>query len=186
MKIQEVIVVEGRDDTAKIKQAVDADTIETNGSAIDQPTLERIKHAQAKRGVIIFTDPDFPGERIRRIVQQEVPGCKHAFMPKDEAKGSNGLGVEHATKQAIHEALEAVYELRQTSYQPIEWRPYLLEYGLVGGAGAKPRRERLGERLKIGYANAKQLEKRLNMFQITVDEFESVMDEILKEERQQP
>lgn len=36
MKIKEIIVVEGKDDTVAIKRAVDADTIETNGSAIGQ------------------------------------------------------------------------------------------------------------------------------------------------------
>jgi hypothetical protein len=33
--IKEVIVVEGKDDTVAIKRAVEADTIETGGSAID-------------------------------------------------------------------------------------------------------------------------------------------------------
>lgn len=33
MKIKEIIVVEGKDDTAAVQRAVDADTIETNGSA---------------------------------------------------------------------------------------------------------------------------------------------------------
>lgn len=82
VKIKEVIVVEGRDDTAKVKQAVDADTIETNGSAIDNAILQQIKHAKEKRGVIIFTDPDYPGERIRRIIDERVPGCKHAFLDR--------------------------------------------------------------------------------------------------------
>ncbi|WP_425442097.1 toprim domain-containing protein, partial [Sediminibacillus massiliensis] len=53
-RIKEIIVVEGKDDTAKIKQAIDADTIETNGSAVNQEILDQIKHAQQKRGVIIF------------------------------------------------------------------------------------------------------------------------------------
>ena len=65
MKIKEVIVVEGRDDTAAIKRAVQADTIETGGSAINAKTIEKIRLAQQKRGVIIFTDPDYQGERIR-------------------------------------------------------------------------------------------------------------------------
>ena len=35
-KIKEIIVVEGKDDTTAIKRAVDADTIETNGSAVNE------------------------------------------------------------------------------------------------------------------------------------------------------
>ncbi len=45
MKIKECIVVEGKDDTTAIKQAVDADTIETNGSAVSHGVLKRIKLA---------------------------------------------------------------------------------------------------------------------------------------------
>ena len=63
MKLKEIIVVEGKDDTTAIKRAVDADTIETNGSAISEDTIEKIKLAQHTRGVIIFTDPDFPGKK---------------------------------------------------------------------------------------------------------------------------
>ena len=70
MDIKEIIVVEGKDDTIAIKRAVNADTIETNGSAISEETLKRIAHAQKKRGVIVFTDPDYPGRRIRAIIEE--------------------------------------------------------------------------------------------------------------------
>lgn len=79
MKIKEIIVVEGRDDTARVKMAVDADTIETNGSAIGDTVIQQVRLAQETRGVIILTDPDFPGEKIRKTIAEAVPGCKHAF-----------------------------------------------------------------------------------------------------------
>ena len=60
MKINEFIVVEGRDDTERVKSAVECDTIETNGSAINKETLAVIQNAQETRGVIVLTDPDFP------------------------------------------------------------------------------------------------------------------------------
>ena len=50
MKIKEIIVVEGKDDTTAIKQAVNADTIETNGSAINDETIEKIKLAKETEG----------------------------------------------------------------------------------------------------------------------------------------
>ena len=53
MKIKEIIVVEGKDDTTAIKRAVNADTIETNGSAINDETIEKIKLAQ-KQEVSLF------------------------------------------------------------------------------------------------------------------------------------
>ena len=107
--IKEVIVVEGRSDTVAVKSAVEADTIETGGSAIPDYVLKRIKLAHQKRGVIIFTDPDYPGERIRKIVSQAVPGCKHAFITQDEGRGKRNLGVENATPDTIRKALQNVY-----------------------------------------------------------------------------
>ena len=82
MKIKEIIVVEGKDDTRAIQRAVDADTIETNGSAVSMETIEKIQLAQKVRGVIVLTDPDFPGEKIRKIIAEHVPDCKHAFIDK--------------------------------------------------------------------------------------------------------
>ena len=43
MRINEFIVVEGRDDTERVKTAVECDTIETNGSAINRETLAVIQ-----------------------------------------------------------------------------------------------------------------------------------------------
>ena len=39
----------------------------------------------------------------------------------------------------------------------------------------KRKREMLGDELRIGYTNGKQLEKRLNMFRITLTEFKRAM-----------
>ncbi|MEH7440107.1 ribonuclease M5 [Neobacillus drentensis] len=172
MKIKEIIVVEGKDDTTAIKRAVDADTIETNGSAVNQVTIEKVRRAQETRGVIIFTDPDFPGEKIRKTIAESVPGCKHAFLTKAAAlaKGGKGIGVEHASPEAIREALKDAQILRETPSEVITQED-LLTAGLIGGEGAKERRMLLGEILKIGYTNGKQLHKRLMMFQISKQEF---------------
>ncbi|SEO92623.1 ribonuclease M5 [Amphibacillus marinus] len=187
MKIKEIIVVEGKDDTAKVKQAVDADTIETNGSAVDQRVIAQIKHAQEKRGVIIFTDPDFPGQRIRSLISEAIPGCKHAFLTKDEArqKRDKGIGIEHASKEAIKEALAKVYQLEEDDQDEVNriTRESLLAYGLIGGSDAKRRRELLTTQLRIGHANGKQLLKRLKMFQISLDQLNQEMKAILQEEK---
>lgn len=54
MKVAEIIVVEGKDDTRRIQEVVAADTIETIGSAINDEILTQIEHAQETRGVIIL------------------------------------------------------------------------------------------------------------------------------------
>ncbi|SDI11691.1 RNAse M5 [Alteribacillus persepolensis] len=187
MKIQECIVVEGKDDTVAVKRALEADTIETNGSAVGENVLKRIALAQERRGVIIFTDPDVPGEKIRKIISREVPGCKHAFLKKQDAvsvKGNN-LGIENASPEAIR---AAVLQVREEYTAPVETnelvtRQDLVDAEMMGGEGSRLRRERAGEILNIGYANAKQFLKRLHMFHIGRDEFRRALNEILEEEK---
>src|SRR5690625_5158701 len=185
-KIKEIIVVEGKSDTIKIQQAVHADTIETNGSAINHDILTQIRHAKNKRGVIIFTDPDFPGKRIRHIINEAIPGCKHAFLTREKARAkyscNQSLGIEHASKRDIQEALKGVYERIDFPMIDIS-RDDLIKNNLIGVPGSNIRRQLLGELLKIGYTNGKQLLKRLKMFNITKAQFEEAMKKVKKEEK---
>ncbi|MBI5975564.1 ribonuclease M5 [Staphylococcus canis] len=167
MEINEFVVVEGRDDTTRVKQAVSCETIETHGSAIDEAVIEVIRHAQATRGVIVFTDPDFPGDKIRTTIQQAVPGVKHAFIDRNQAKNKQGkIGVEHASLEAIREALRHV-STPLTHHEPKIDQSLLIDLGLIIGPHAKQRREILGRQLHIGHSNGKQLLKKLNAFGYT-------------------
>jgi len=183
MKLKEVIVVEGKDDTTAIKRAVDADTIETNGSALNQATIEKVRRVQQTRGVIIFTDPDYPGEKIRKTIAESVPGCKHAFLPKEEAiaKRGKGLGVEHASPEAIRKALKDAHIMHEMITEEITQED-LITAGLIGGKGAKERRIQLGKLLKIGYTNGKQLHKRLMVFQVSRQEFAEALAVVREED----
>lgn len=184
MKIKEVIVVEGRDDTIAIQQAIEADTIETNGSAINAEILDKIRHAQEKRGVIVLTDPDYPGERIRSIVEKNVPGVKHAFIPKKLAKDKRNrkIGVEHAKAEVIREAILHAHSGMIESHSCTITQDDLIAAGLIAGGNCAKRRERLGELLRIGKTNGKQLRNRLNIFQISREDFMRAVEVIDKEE----
>ncbi|WP_165005565.1 MULTISPECIES: ribonuclease M5 [unclassified Enterococcus] len=181
LKIQEIIVVEGKDDTRRLQEVVEADTIETIGSAINEEILMQIEHAQETRGVIVFTDPDFSGEKIRKTIMEAVPQAKHAFLPRSQArpKKKGSLGVEHANDAAILEALKKVVtpDSAETDTPEIS-RQELLDYGLIAGAQAKEKREKLGDELRIGYTNGKQLAKRLKMFRIAPDELAQAMKKV--------
>lgn len=180
IKIQEVIVVEGKDDTANLKRFYEVDTYETRGSAIDEDDLERIERLHDLRGVIVFTDPDYNGERIRKIIMQAIPTVKHAFLQRDEAtpksktKGRS-LGVEHASFEDLEKALSRVRGYYDDDNQFDITKSDLMRLGLLMGGDSRKRREYLGEHLRIGYCNGKQLLKRLELFGISLAEVEEVM-----------
>jgi ribonuclease M5 len=161
-KIKEVIVVEGKTDTAVIKKLFDADTIETNGLAIDDKTLDLIEQANLKRGVIVLTDPDYPGMRIRNIIIERVPNIKQAFVDKKDAIGEKKLGIAEAREEAIIEALKNVVTFTK-DVETITWQEFI-SLDIIGD---KKRRMKVYDLFHLGYGNAKTLFKRLNMAQIT-------------------
>ncbi len=130
MKIKEIIVVEGRDDTARIKLAVDADTIETNGSAIGDEVIRQIRLAQETRGVIVLTDPDFPGRRSGKPFLKQYPAVNTHFCPNilPNRKTSAALALStHPLKASEHVWKMCMKRWRQSrvkfqlkmSYRPV-------------------------------------------------------------------
>jgi ribonuclease M5 len=127
--IREIIVVEGKDDVAAVKKACEAEVIITNGLGIRNETIAQIKKAQERCGVIILTDPDYPGEKIRRIISEKVPGCKHAYIYQEKGRDKK-VGVEYAAPEDIREALA---KANSTSYtkEPVFYYQDLYENGLI-------------------------------------------------------
>lgn len=182
--IKEVIVVEGKADTQAIQRVMDAETIETNGSALSDETLRLIKQAANTRGIIVFTDPDFNGERLRKLITNIVPEAKHAFLTKDEAGRKikhHSLGIEYATDETLRAALSQLSTVAPDTYQSDITKADLIRLGLLAGQGSANNRQAVAEKLSLGYVNGKQLLKRLEMFGITYAELEQTLTEIRKE-----
>ena len=83
--LKQVLVVEGKSDIQRVQQALEVECIATEGFNLRKPVLSRIKDAYEKRGIIILTDPDYAGERIRRFLTKRFPLAQHAFVPREEA-----------------------------------------------------------------------------------------------------
>ena len=172
-KIQEVIIVEGKRDTQRLKEYFDCDTIETHGLGLNKETIEYIQTIAERRGVIIFTDPDTPGEKIRQRLNQAIPSCKNAFVLKEDAKTSKKVGIEHASKEVLEEALKNVvtYDEERKSITAEEFR----ELGLSGKKDSQTKREKVAKEFHLGKANAKTLLKRLNYAGINKEEIEKIL-----------
>ena len=176
LKIKEVIVVEGKNDTNVLQSYIECDTIETHGTHLSKQTLEEIKLAQKQRGVIIFTDPDYPGEKIRTTINQAIGGCKNAYIEKKKAKTTKKVGVEHASKEDILDALSHLYTYDENNAGTLSWDEFL-ELSLTAGPQASKRREVISTALYLGKPNAKTLFKKLNMLRLTKEDIEKIVNQ---------
>lgn len=178
IKIKEAIIVEGRDDEARVKQAIDAMIIVTHGFGIKEETWTLIDKAYREKGVIIFTDPDHAGEMIRRKIEKRCPKALHANLSREKARKNKDIGVENARPQDILTAImsakskksetqgKSLLSNNSQSESPLSPED-IYALGICGGEGAKIRRERLCDKLGIGYTNAKGFIKRANDFGIS-------------------
>ncbi|MDO5027912.1 MAG: ribonuclease M5 [Bacillota bacterium] len=175
--IKEVIVVEGRDDEQVVKRAVEADVIQTHGYAYGKGLIEKLKKLDQTRGLIIFTDPDYVGKKIRKDLAEKIPGAKHAFLPRGKAIKGEDIGVENASPEDVRRAIEKAKPQERNS-QGNFVQADLNKYGLSGRPNSKQIREQVAARLNIDYGNGKQFLRILNSFQVTREELEKVLEEI--------
>ncbi len=175
--IKEVIVVEGKSDIAAVRRAVDAEVIETGGFALNAATMEKITAAYNKRGIILLTDPDHAGERIRKKLTKAFPLAAQAFIPLVDATGNGDIGVEQASIEAIRAALGKVRTHVQAKRQEFSLQD-LYGCGLAGEGSSAIKRAKLGKILGIGYGNAKQFLSRLNNYGVEKAEFLTALDRL--------
>lgn len=117
IRIEEVIVVEGKYDKNTLAQIVDAVILETSGFQIfsDREKLNLLRRLAEKRGIILLTDSDSAGFLIRNHLKGALPKdrVKQAYIPdisgKERRKASPSkegkLGVEGMSREVLYEAL---------------------------------------------------------------------------------
>ena len=174
-RIPAIIVVEGASDKALLESFLDAEIIITNGSDVPYETLLFLKKASQEKDIIVLTDPDFPGKKIRDKLDSAIPGLHHAFIPKEKAIKKHKVGVAESDKETILEALNSVKLADSDSKESDITYMDLIELELVGAASSSIKREKLGKRLNVGYGNGKTLLKRLKILGISKEELKEAM-----------
>lgn len=153
LRIEEVIVVEGKYDAVKLADLVDALIVPTKGFSIftSEETKQLILKLGQKRGIIVLTDSDAAGFRIRNYVNKLAAGLcvKNAYVPalagkekrKSQPSKEGLLGVEGVPAEAIVRALRTVgaHEAKARSGRQITYTD-LFELGLSGTQGSAEKR----------------------------------------------
>ena len=154
-----IIVVEGTSDEALISSFMDADIVVTNGSDI-----------------VVLTDPDCPGKRIRDILNREIPGLLHAFVLKEHAIKHHKVGVAESSKEDVLDALSHIVPTASSDRGKLTMAD-LVELGLMGEDNSSSKRAKLERVLHLGHTNAKTLLKRVNALALTKEELQEALEQ---------
>lgn len=117
LETDKAIIVEGRYDKAHLSSVIDALIITTDGFGIFNSKEKQtfIKKIAREKGIIILTDSDAAGFKIRNFLKNIVPEDEiiHAYIPdvygkekrKDSPSKEGKLGVEGINTDKLREAL---------------------------------------------------------------------------------
>lgn len=169
-----LLVVEGASDVAFIRSFLDADIITTNGSDVPREIIDYIKEAIKTRDVVVLTDPDSPGKRIRDVLDQEIPGLYHAFVNKEDAIKRHKVGIAESNRDAVLSALEFAFKMDPSITGSLTMKD-LYDLGLSGGKDSSQKRKIVAKALHLGHGNAKTMLKRMNAIGITKEQIEGIL-----------
>lgn len=158
IKVDKIIVVEGKYDKIKLSSIVDGVIIETSGFGIfkDKEKQKLLRRLAVEKGLLILTDSDSAGFMIRSFLSSIVPNeyITNAYIPdifgkerrKDAPSKEGKLGVEGVSPEIIIQALQNVgvgCSVSEKSSVNSVTNMDLYDDGLTGGPDSKEKRKSL-------------------------------------------
>ena len=191
IKIDKVIIVEGRYDKIKLSSMIDGIIIETEGFGIfkDKDKQKLIRKLAETKGIAILTDSDSAGFVIRHFITSIVPKeyITNVYIPdiygkekrKDSPSKEGKLGVEGISVEILKEAFKkagiGVSQSETNERKKITLNDFF-DDGLTGDTQSKRKRTDLLKKLDLPERmSTKAMLDILNTF-ITYDEYKKLVE----------
>ena len=191
IKIDKVIIVEGRYDKIKLSSMIDGIIIETEGFGIfkDKDKQKLIRKLAETKGIAILTDSDSAGFVIRNFITSIVPKeyITNVYIPdiygkekrKDSPSKEGKLGVEGVSAEILKEAFKkagiGVSQSETNERKKITLNDFF-DDGLTGDSQSKRKRTDLLKKLDLPERmSTKAMLDILNTF-ITYDEYKKLVE----------
>ena len=171
IRLKQTVIVEGRYDTARLSSPIDANILTTDGFDIfrDKRKLHTIRMLAEKDGIILLTDSDAAGFRIRGYLSGAVPPERvtHVYIPdlfgkerrKAQPSAEGKLGVEGVPTKLLLEAFARAGITPETAEQGASdqaatgetriTQADLVEWGISGGENSFAVRQKLLKKLRL-------------------------------------
>ncbi len=195
IKVKQAVIVEGKYDKIKLSSIIDGLIITTDGFSVfkNKDKIELIKKLAEKDGVIILTDSDSAGFKIRsyiksctqngRVINIYIPDIFGKEKRKTALSKEGKLGVEGIPSDIIIEAFKkagvSADDISSGSKEEIT-RIMLFEDGFIGTEGSENKRKKL-----LKYLSLPQMLSTNGLLEIlntmfTIDEYRKAVTEISK------
>ena len=190
IKVDQIIIVEGRYDKIKLSSLIDGIIIETDGFGIfkNKEKQKLIRKLAETKGIVILTDSDSAGFVIRNFITSIVPKeyITNVYIPdifgkekrKDSPSKEGKLGVEGVSAEVLKEAFKKAgigISNSKITEKKVITTVDLYDDGLIGGADSKQKRAALLKMLELPERmSTKAMLDVLNTF-LTYDEYKKII-----------
>ncbi len=194
IKVDKLVIVEGKYDKIKLTSIIDAPIIETNGFRIfkDKEKQNLIREISKKMDILIITDSDSAGFVIRNYLKNIIKDKRiyNAYIPqilgkekrKEKYSKEGILGVEGVEEKEIIKAIEqsgalcSYVEKVKSKIKKIDF----YELGLCGKEDSKTKREKVLNHLNLPkYLSTNAMVETLGLL-YTKEEIKDIVVEIDK------
>ena len=189
IRLDRPVIVEGKYDKIRLSALVDGPILVTNGFRIfkNREQMALLRRLARQDGILILTDSDAAGFKIRNYIKSAVPDGKiyHAYIPeilgkearKDRPSKEGTLGVEGMQLQVLAAALQKSGVLfdEGPKKDPVT-RMDFYENGLSGGPDSSQKRLAVLQKLGLPrYLSAAALLEAVNAL-MNREEFLRLLD----------
>lgn len=193
IKLDKPVIVEGKYDKIRLSNFLDAVIIETDGFRIfsDKEKRAFIRNLSKTKGIIVMTDSDSAGFRIRNFIRNIASDGEviNVYIPdvfgkekrKTEPSKEGKLGVEGLSEKIITEALTKAgvfhSETKECTSRQVTVTD-LFEDGLTGSDNSSERKKLLLKSLSLpSKISNSQLLKLINTF-MSYEDYKKAVEEI--------
>lgn len=158
-----VIIVEGKHDVSKLSSFYESIYVITNGYEIPKEEIEFIKALKKGTQIIVLTDNDEAGKKIRSKVNEIRNDLVNIEITAPSS--SKKKGVAECDNLDIQKALDK-YVSNKINKEEID----LYKLGLIGKENSKELRNYIRNKFNLGNANTNNIKERLNILEIKIEE----------------
>lgn len=192
IKTDKAVIVEGKYDKIKLESVLDAVIIPTDGFSVfnDKEKLRLIRNLAKTRGIIILTDSDSAGFKIRSYLKGAIPSeqITNVYIPdikgkekrKDTPSTEGKLGVEGMDVKVLNEAFRKAGVVSENVPKPskkIDHKDFY-EDGLSGSSDSSMKRNQLKKQLDLpSKLSTSSLIDMLNIF-LTYEEYKEMVNNL--------
>ena len=170
--INQIIVVEGKEDVSYLSSFVEAEYVVTNGYEIPKEEVEYLNTASNHKGILVLLDPDEAGKQIEAKVKKSINQATYLHVDIHKCSRGKKDGVAECEKEEIIKVLKQYFSIKNPAKSG-----YLQENSLKITLNNKELRKYLSSKYHLGKCNCKKIIERLQTLEISEEELMSSIKE---------